>query len=247
MTAQDLAEQLDGKRNGAGWMARCPAHEDRTPSLSITEGDGGKVLVKCFGGCPTENVLSAAGLTFADLHVSEPFTPHTTPRTYSPKKAASVLLPADHHGGSMAELRAVALLRGLNPEALIIAAHRGLLSFGTVGGLACWLVLDQSRNVVQARRMDGKPFPAFEDVAERKAHTLRGSCQGWPLACRSRAVSRDCVMRRRAGPSSRFPFRVVRRLRKRRCARFHVGCFSIHTRGSAAHVRREAGANLRPC
>ncbi len=40
------------KVNG-GYMARCPAHEDRTPSLSVTERDG-RVLVNCFAGCPTD-------------------------------------------------------------------------------------------------------------------------------------------------------------------------------------------------
>lgn len=182
MTALDLAELLNARRNGAGWMARCPAHQDRTPSLSISEGEGGRVLVKCMAGCPTENVLQAAGLTFADLNPSEPFSARTMPRAYTPPpKPAGVVLPADLHAGNMAEVKALAQLRGLNVEAVILAAHRGLLSFGTVCGYPCWLVLDQSRNVVQARRVDGKPFPAFEGGPERKAHTLRGSCQGWPL------------------------------------------------------------------
>ena len=50
-------EKGDGK-----WMALCPAHDDRNPSLSLTEGDNGKVLVKCFGGCNFTQVRSALGL-----------------------------------------------------------------------------------------------------------------------------------------------------------------------------------------
>lgn len=55
------------RRSGRGWTARCPAHEDRTPSLSITEATDGKVLVKCWAGCSTEAVLAALGLRWPDL------------------------------------------------------------------------------------------------------------------------------------------------------------------------------------
>lgn len=44
--------------NGA-WMARCPAHEDHQPSLSVREGDDGRVLLHCFGGCEQYQVLAA--------------------------------------------------------------------------------------------------------------------------------------------------------------------------------------------
>jgi 5S rRNA maturation endonuclease (ribonuclease M5) len=48
-------------------MAQCPAHHDRTPSLSITEQADGKVLVHCHAGCETEDVLAAIGLEKRDL------------------------------------------------------------------------------------------------------------------------------------------------------------------------------------
>lgn len=50
-------------------MARCPAHEDKNPSLSICEKDG-KILLKDFAGCRTEDILAKARLTFADLDLS---------------------------------------------------------------------------------------------------------------------------------------------------------------------------------
>jgi hypothetical protein len=40
-------------------MARCPAHDDHTPSLSIRDGDGGKVLVRCHAGCNQQAVITA--------------------------------------------------------------------------------------------------------------------------------------------------------------------------------------------
>lgn len=47
-------------------IACCPAHEDRSPSLSVTQA-GDRLLLKCFGGCRTEDVLAAMGLTWADV------------------------------------------------------------------------------------------------------------------------------------------------------------------------------------
>ncbi len=52
------------------WMACCPAHEDRTPSLSISAGDDGRVLLNCFAGCGVEAVLAALGLELSDLYVT---------------------------------------------------------------------------------------------------------------------------------------------------------------------------------
>ncbi|HPA42013.1 MAG TPA: CHC2 zinc finger domain-containing protein, partial [Candidatus Hydrogenedentes bacterium] len=49
------------------WMACCPAHADRNPSLSVSEGEGGRVLFKCFAGCPAESVAAALGYRMADL------------------------------------------------------------------------------------------------------------------------------------------------------------------------------------
>lgn len=55
------------KRSGAGWMARCPAHDDRSPSLSVRRGEDGRVLIHCHAGCPPEAVVAALGLVMADL------------------------------------------------------------------------------------------------------------------------------------------------------------------------------------
>ena len=49
--AAGLASALAGHRTGRGWMARCPAHDDRNPSLSIADGAEGRILLTCFAGC----------------------------------------------------------------------------------------------------------------------------------------------------------------------------------------------------
>lgn len=64
-----LLARLDKvKANGPGrWMACCPAHNDRSPSLAIRETEDGTLLVKCFSGCPTADVLAAIGMSLSDL------------------------------------------------------------------------------------------------------------------------------------------------------------------------------------
>lgn len=64
-----VLEHLVGvKKTGSDkYIARCPAHADKRPSLTIRELSDGRVLMHCFAGCDTEAVLSAIGLTFRDL------------------------------------------------------------------------------------------------------------------------------------------------------------------------------------
>ena len=49
------------------WEARCPTHDDRTPSLSIRECDNGKVLVYCHAGCDYKAILAAVCMKPGDL------------------------------------------------------------------------------------------------------------------------------------------------------------------------------------
>ena len=64
-----LLTRLTGvrKRSANQWSARCPAHDDRGPSLSVKELPDGRILLHCFAGCPTESVLGAIGIGFEDL------------------------------------------------------------------------------------------------------------------------------------------------------------------------------------
>jgi hypothetical protein len=56
--ARVIATALGGRKAGCGWTALCPAHDDRHPSLSISEVDG-KVLVHCHAGCDQRDVIAA--------------------------------------------------------------------------------------------------------------------------------------------------------------------------------------------
>ena len=67
MNVRELLSHLQGVQpTHGGWSARCPAQEDRKPSLSIAEKDG-KLLLHCHVGCTTEAILAASGLVMADL------------------------------------------------------------------------------------------------------------------------------------------------------------------------------------
>lgn len=71
MTLVELLARLEGVRpSGGQWIARCPAHEDRSPSLSVA-AEGDRLLVHCYAGCRAEDVMGALGLGLSDLWEGE--------------------------------------------------------------------------------------------------------------------------------------------------------------------------------
>jgi putative DNA primase/helicase len=58
MTAELIAKALGGRKIGSGWSARCPTHDDSTPSLSLRDTSEGKVLVRCHAGCNQDQVIA---------------------------------------------------------------------------------------------------------------------------------------------------------------------------------------------
>ena len=69
MIIEELLERLQGVRKTGHrrWLARCCAHCDENPSLSVSVGTGGQILLHCFAGCSVEEIASALGLDVADL------------------------------------------------------------------------------------------------------------------------------------------------------------------------------------
>jgi hypothetical protein len=64
----DLLNKLEKVKGSKGrWVACCPAHVDRSPSLAITETDDGRILLKCFAGCSAQQVVEAVGMDLTDL------------------------------------------------------------------------------------------------------------------------------------------------------------------------------------
>jgi putative DNA primase/helicase len=65
---RDVLDRLKGvKRAASGYAAQCPAHADRSPSLSVKEGRDGRVVLHCHAGCAADAVVRALGLDMADL------------------------------------------------------------------------------------------------------------------------------------------------------------------------------------
>jgi putative DNA primase/helicase len=79
VTIESLAHALEARRSGSTWMARCPAHEDRGPSLAIREADG-KILLHCHAGCEQRDVIDA--LKARGLWQSEPREDRRISATY---------------------------------------------------------------------------------------------------------------------------------------------------------------------
>ncbi len=79
------------KRTGIGrYLACCPAHPDKHPSLNVRELDDGRILVKCFAGCSVEEVLDAVGLEFDALFPERAIGDHI-PREHRPFNSSDVL------------------------------------------------------------------------------------------------------------------------------------------------------------
>jgi len=92
LSANTLLSHLTGvKETGAGrYLACCPAHLDKNPSLAVREKDDGRILVKCFAGCSVEEVLDAVGLEFDALFPKRAIGDHI-PRERRPFNSSDVL------------------------------------------------------------------------------------------------------------------------------------------------------------
>jgi hypothetical protein len=87
-----LLSRLSGvKASAAGrYIARCPAHPDRSPSLTIRAEEDGRILVHCFAGCSAVDVVGAVGLTMSELFPA-PLTREYLPRIHAPFSALDAL------------------------------------------------------------------------------------------------------------------------------------------------------------
>ncbi len=93
MSADTLLQHLKKvKRTKPGhWLACCPAHDDKTPSLAVRELDDGRILVHCFSGCSVHEILGAVGMDMADLFPEREAGKHFSPGEKRPFPAADIL------------------------------------------------------------------------------------------------------------------------------------------------------------
>lgn len=62
------ARGCNPRRSGRGWSAKCPAHEDKSASFSLTRADDGHARLRCFTGCDWDALVQALGLEKRDLY-----------------------------------------------------------------------------------------------------------------------------------------------------------------------------------
>lgn len=113
MSADALLSKLERVKKGSGqnrWSARCPAHDDKGPSLSIRETEDGRVLVHCFAGCTVHEIVQAVGLELSDL-----FPPRLT---------------GDYARPERRPFPATDALRAVSFEALVVCAAAAALATG---------------------------------------------------------------------------------------------------------------------
>lgn len=115
---QSVLSRLENvrSRGKSSYTARCPAHQDRTASLSVSQGEHGVVL-HCFAGCQTDDVLGAIGLTMSDL--------------FPPRDRAS-MTPAERSQARQAAQQAgwAAALTTLAQDTLLVQSVAGMLGRG---------------------------------------------------------------------------------------------------------------------
>jgi hypothetical protein len=187
--------------NGCG-HAKCPwpenhTHGDNKPSFSIyAEGQRAHCFACNFDGDAPSFMSRWLGISNADacrrfIRMAEGadagFSNSHQPRSHfrssvpSGRPVRQLTLPSEVSDLSAEQINQVAAIRGLDLEAIQYAATLQVLKYARVCGEPCWMLVDNSQRIAEARRLDGKFFPAMGNLSERKAHTIKGSNKSWPL------------------------------------------------------------------
>jgi len=97
MRLEEIVGRLEGvKPSGDGYIAKCPAHDDGTPSLSISEGENGTILAHCFAGCEFDEIVAAIGLEmqdFSNANGRDQHPPRSRPVEQPIEKTISLPIP----------------------------------------------------------------------------------------------------------------------------------------------------------
>jgi len=91
------------------------------------------------------------------------------------------------------ELSLLNVARGFSIEGMKLAQARGFLRFCTYFKQAAWCISDKRRELFEFRRLDGKPWPAYKHLAERKSHCV-GAGKRWPLGTREAEGFKNCAL-----------------------------------------------------
>jgi hypothetical protein len=182
-TDEILARFPDAKKYCNGWTAKCPAHDDGTPSLSITTGDDGRTLLHCHAGCKPGAICSALGLELSDLFSDNGRAKHNG----SPAKSK----PAFDWQKCVLDFNEAAVQKLVAWRGLSVEFVRWLHAQGSVGifeGKIAFANHGDGGAVVSAHvRLDGKPPWMFKPDGHKIAPLIFGDTKaaGFILAFES--------------------------------------------------------------
>jgi hypothetical protein len=145
---------------GDSFTARCPAHDDRDPSLSVSKGEHG-ILVHCFAGCQTTDILDRLGLSYNDLFY-ETSTPNGNGNGVAPEALARHLRnttprPAPVQAGSYVTPHDREALQA-DTQLLAQVQHERCITAETLARVGCGLTPDK-RIIIPTYDRDGEPAP----------------------------------------------------------------------------------------
>ncbi|MBI3869295.1 MAG: hypothetical protein HY299_12300 [Verrucomicrobia bacterium] len=181
-----------------GKCVASPFRKDSKPSFSVwrfpdgtdcfkdhSTGQSGDVIefIRCAKGCDISEAIRWARDRAGGSRV--PFSPAV-------RSLAAVPKVPPLRRGKAEEHRKLCELRGFDLQALQMAQDRGFLFFAELWGIAAWCLTDPARELYEFRRMDGRMWPAFGRLAERKAHCI-GSGKSWPIGTRETAGFQQVV------------------------------------------------------
>lgn len=194
-------------------LCSSPFRDDQNPSFSVSadgllwndfgteeKGDAVDFLARIQGTSPlfkVQKFIELAASIYGDTgnrwQGQGPLS--RGPNTNTPAQVADALAAAlaPLRAPTQDECRMIGACRGLSPSAPFIAGQIGTLLIGAVGGFECWVLTDTKRRLAEARRLNGETFPAAGPLAERKAHTLRGSHKDWPVGLAPRLANHEAI------------------------------------------------------
>lgn len=158
MTAAAFADLVNARRIGTGkWQARCPAHEDRSPSLGIAEGEDGRILLRCWAGCATADIVKALGISLRDLFAGEPATSQQMAVLVAERKARDDLERQERERDRAARDRVWKLEHIRDALGAKLARSPDDLELGRLFHLACERVqeAEMARDQEQTARWNG--------------------------------------------------------------------------------------------
>lgn len=171
-----------GFRGKPGKCCCSPFRDERNPSFSIYEGG---LKWKDFGSGESGDVVDFIQRALG-VDIDGALEWLKDKAGYKPPAAAPAhMKPQAYHGGNLRpgtrrDRQRLGALRGLSEAALALAERGQVLKFGKLYGFECWAVTDPANRLTEYRRLDGRKWPGWNGLPERKAHCV-GSGKAFPI------------------------------------------------------------------